>query len=220
MAYIGEENYFIGLQTLCINKNILTAFGGGQALVAEVTNFQVFMTVMTAAETSEKKRAVIDVLQLLFPGQQVSFVGDTSIVFMKNGQAVMVDENNFPAFQAAIQEIGQINFSAAEEKDYNPANEKARKILEKMKQNAEKIARQQSVSKITSFFAQQISVLSIALHKTPNELRQLTQFQLYDLSQRLSLWMAWDIDLRAKLAGSTEKTSVENWMKDLYDETN
>lgn len=220
MAYVGEENYFIGLQTLCIDKSILTALGGGKSLVAEITNFQVFMTVMTAPETSEKRRAVTDVLQLLFPEYQVSFVGETSILFMKDGQAAMVDENNFPAFQAIIQEIGQVKSSVDPEDKYNPANEKARKIIEKMKENAEKIAQQQSVAKITSFFAQQLSVLSIALQKTPNELKQLTQFQLYDLSQRFGLWMAWDIDLRAKLAGSTEKTQVENWMKDLYDETN
>ena len=44
----------------------------------------------------------------------------------------------------------------------------------------------------------------------------LTIYQLYDLIERFSLWQNWDIDLRAKLAGSTDKRQVENWMKNIH----
>ena len=43
ISYIGEQEFFIGLQTLSINKNMIAS---GNSVLENTTNFQIFMTVI------------------------------------------------------------------------------------------------------------------------------------------------------------------------------
>ena len=54
IAFIGETEFFTGIQTLCINKNMLTQ---GETLLENTNNFQIFMTVMQEKETADKKNS-------------------------------------------------------------------------------------------------------------------------------------------------------------------
>jgi hypothetical protein len=38
-------------------------------------------------------------------------------------------------------------------------------------------------------------------------------YQLYDLIERYTLYMNWDLDIRSRLAGAKGDKPVENWMK-------
>ena len=69
ISYIGEQEFFIGLQTLSINKNMIK--GQGNSLLENTTNFQIFMTIMKEQETRDKKEAIITLFQLIFPKYQV-----------------------------------------------------------------------------------------------------------------------------------------------------
>ena len=53
IALIGEPTFFTGIQTLCINKNMISQ---GETLLENTNNFQIFMTVMKEKETVDKKR--------------------------------------------------------------------------------------------------------------------------------------------------------------------
>jgi hypothetical protein len=44
----------------------------------------------------------------------------------------------------------------------------------------------------------------------------LTLYQLLDLVERYSLYVNWDIDIRARLAGASPDDSPENWMKNIH----
>jgi len=41
-------------------------------------------------------------------------------------------------------------------------------------------------------------------------------FQIYDLIERFSLWVNWDLDVRQRLAGGKPSKEAENWMKSLH----
>ena len=43
ISMIGEQDFFIGIQLLCINKNIYVQ---DESLLANTTNFQIFMAMM------------------------------------------------------------------------------------------------------------------------------------------------------------------------------
>ena len=43
ISYIGEQEFFIGLQTIMINKSM---FSQGNSVLENTTNFQIFMTIM------------------------------------------------------------------------------------------------------------------------------------------------------------------------------
>jgi hypothetical protein len=44
----------------------------------------------------------------------------------------------------------------------------------------------------------------------------LTMYQLYDLVERYSLYVNWDMDVRCRLAGGKPDSQPDNWMKDIH----
>ena len=68
IAWIGEDTFFTGAQTLNINKNL---FDLDNFHLQKITNFQIFMTLMAEKTLSDKKEAVIQVLKLIFPDMKV-----------------------------------------------------------------------------------------------------------------------------------------------------
>ena len=68
IALIGESEFFTGIQTLCVNKNMLAQ---GETLLQNTSNFQIFMTIMQEKETVDKKEAVQQLFPILFPKQQL-----------------------------------------------------------------------------------------------------------------------------------------------------
>ena len=55
IAYVGETDFFSGIQCLCLNK---TMFVKDESLLATTNNFQIFMTIMSEKEAIDKKFAV------------------------------------------------------------------------------------------------------------------------------------------------------------------
>jgi hypothetical protein len=53
---MGEKEYFIGAQVLCIDKNM---YSEDESLLSETTNFQIFMTIMFEKEVADKRALVL-----------------------------------------------------------------------------------------------------------------------------------------------------------------
>ena len=64
IGMIGEQDFFIGAQCLTINSSM---FIQDKALLPEINNFQIFMTIMNEKESRDKKESTMQVLQILFP---------------------------------------------------------------------------------------------------------------------------------------------------------
>ena len=68
-----------------------------------------------------------------------------------------------------------------------------------------------------SIFSQYLSTLTVGLNSMSLEdCMNLTMYQLYDLIERYSLYINWDIDIRGKLAGAKSDKKVDNWMKNIH----
>ena len=63
-------------------------------ILAQTTNFQVFITVMNDKSTLDKKEKVIEVLGILFPNYKVIFTPRT-LLFKNDDLNIIIDENNF-----------------------------------------------------------------------------------------------------------------------------
>ena len=57
ISYMGEEDFFIGVQTLTLHKSMFVKEGGKDVLDS-ISNFQIFMMVM-----SERKRLIRNIAQ-------------------------------------------------------------------------------------------------------------------------------------------------------------
>ena len=213
ISFIGEQDFFIGLQTLSISKNLLTV--KGKSLLESTTNFQIFMTIMREQETKDKKDSVISFFQLIFPGYQ-TIATPQSILLNKDGSSIFIDENNFEVLQDYIKEIFCVNSGPMDQATFNPADEKAREIAEKLMRGRQRVAEQKGETN-SSAFGRYLSILTIGLNAMPlSEAMNLTMYQMYDLVERYTLYLNWDLDIRTRLAGGKPDSKPDDWMKNIH----
>lgn len=212
IALIGEADFFSGIQCLCLNK---TMFVQDESLLETTNNFQIFMTVMSEKEAIDKKVAVQQVCTLMFPSFKVVFT-PRSMLFMGDGQTITIDENNFEFLQAAITSICCLKTGPMDQQSFNPANEQAKKIADKLMRGRQRVAAQKGESN-TSLFSQYLSTITVGINSMSlQDAMDLTMFQLYDLVERYMLYLNWDMDIRSRLAGAKPDSQPENWMKNIH----
>ena len=212
IAYIGESDFFSGIQCLCLNK---TMFVKDESLLANTNNFQIFMTIMSEKEAIDKKIAVQQVCTLLFPKHKVLFT-PRSMILSGDGTNIQIDDTNFEYLQEAISNICCLKTGPMDQQAFNPANEQAREIAEKLMRGRQRVAAQKGQSNV-SIFSQYLSILTIGINSmSMQNLMDLTMFQLYDLVERYMLYINWDMDIRCRLAGGKPDNQPDNWMKNIH----
>ena len=212
ISYIGEQEFFVGLQTVVVNKNLLSQ---GNSILESTTNFQIFMTIMKEQETKDKKEAIINLFQLIFPQSQIIFT-PMSLILNKDGRQIIIDENNFESLQEIIKEIFCINSGPMDQTTFNPADQKAKEIAEKLMRGRQRVAAQKGETQ-SSAFGRYLSILTIGLNAMPlSDAMNLTMYQMYDLVERYTLYLNWDLDIRTRLAGGKPDSKPDDWMKNIH----
>ena len=213
IAYIGEADFFSGIQCLCLNK---TMFVKDESLLESTSNFQIFMTIMSEKEAADKKAAVQQVCTLLFPGYKILFTPRTVLLRGEDNVSIQIDESNFHYLQEAITNICCLKTGPMDQQAFNPVDAKAREIAEKLMRGRQRVAAQKGESNI-SIFSQYLSILTVGLNSmSMQDTMDLTMFQLYDLVERYMLYINWDMDVRCRLAGGKPDSQADNWMKNIH----
>lgn len=210
ISMIGEPDFFIGVQMLSIDKNSLTE----EEALQEVNNFQIFMTILNENQLADKKVCVEQVLTLLFPGSKIIFT-PRAMIIKQSELEVIIDEGNFEFLQSAI--IAQFCLKGSGQETFNPKNDKAKEIARKIMRGRQKAAQLKAAENSGSAFAQYLSALTVGIGSMSlQDCTNLTMYQLYDLIERYSLYINWDIELRARLAGAKGDKPLDNWMKQIH----
>lgn len=213
IALLGESDFFIGVQCLNINKDFVQQ---DKILLENTNNFQIFMMIMSEKETKDKKIATQQLLSLLFPDYDIMIMPRSiSLYHQVNKTSTVIDENNFDKIQNVVKEIFCISNANNQQAGFNPANDKAKEIAEKLMRGRKRVA-EQNGSANASIFSQYLSILSVGLKISLQDLMDLTMFQLYDLVERYQLYISWDIDIRSRLAGAKPDERPDNWMKNIH----
>lgn len=212
IALIGESDFFSGVQCLCLNKSM---FVKDESDLSNANNFQIFMTIMSEKAAAEKKAAVQQVCTLLFPKNKVLFT-PRSMLITGGDSNIQIDENNFEFLQAAISNICCLKTGPMDQQSFNPANDAAREIAEKLMRGRQRVAAQKGESN-ASIFSQYLSILTVGLNSMSlQDSLELTMYQMYDLIERYSLYVSWDMDVRCRLAGGKPENQPDNWMKNIH----
>lgn len=181
IAMIGEKDFFIGAQLLCVDKNFYIQ---DKNMLSQTNNFQIFMTVLSNKEEVSKKMAALQVLTLLFPKHKINLT-PRALMLMEGENSIVIDENNFEDLQAVLRSVFCLAQSMQD--TFNPANEAARKIAEKLMRGRQRVAAQKGETN-ASVFTQYLSMLTVGLNSMSlHDLINLTMFQLYDLIERYML---------------------------------
>lgn len=209
----SEQSFFSGIQVLCIDKRLLLQ---DKSLLENTSNFQIFMAIMNDKQTINKKEQVLQTFTLLFPKANVLFT-PRSIVLKQDELISTIDEGNFEILQQLLNDAFCLQGSGQEK--FNPQGDKATEIAQKLMRARERVAKQKQQSEGSggSIFSQYISTLVIGTNTISlKDALDLTMYQLYDLVERYTLYLNWDLDIRQRLAGGTPDKPAENWMKNIH----
>lgn len=179
ISMIGEKPFLLGIQTLCIDKK---QFEQDKKDLSNTTNFQIFMTIMNEKQAKESKDNVKDAVSLIFPNSKLTFT-PRALLLNHNGANIMIDEGNFEDFQKILRQVFCLK---EKEEDFNPANEMAAKIAEKIKKGRARIAHLKGED-VGSMYARYISFLSVGLRIPITTLNKYTIYQINDQLERFSL---------------------------------
>lgn len=214
VSYIGEREFFLGIQTLCLNKSLYIK---DENLSQTTTNFQVFMMVIHDSHNIELKQATQSLLTLLFPVYKIGITPQSIILMNQEQGNKIIDETNFEEIQEVFRDILCVksNLSGAHT-TFNPQGKKAQEIAEKLMRGRQRVAAQKGDLN-DSMLSRYLSILAIGLQSTSlQDLIKLTLFQIYDLLERYHLYTDWDITIRARLAGASGEHKPEDWMKNIH----
>lgn len=211
ISMIGEKDFFLGAQMLCLNKSLYIQ---DEQLLAQTTNFEMFMTMMQNKEAAKTKECVNKVIGLIFPNATPLFT-PRALLLNYEDRSINIDEGNFETLQQTLKAIFCLQGNTQD--NFNPANEEAKKIAEKLMRGRQRVAAQKAKEGGDSIFTQYLSILTVGLESMGlNDLMNLTMFQLYDLVERYMLYSNWDLDVRQRLAGGKPDSEPENWMKPIH----
>ena len=202
ISVMGEREFFRGVQTICISKPM------DRNDLANISNFQIFMKIVMDKAEKDRKQNVLDTLFILFPKYKVTIL-PRSLLFNIDNENIIIDENNFSSLQEVLRQISCLNGSKGDQ--FNPGNAAAAEIARKLERGRQRVAEQkQGAGNNASVFSQYLSILSVGLHMSLQDLSNLTVYQFYDLIDRYTLYINWDLDLRQRLAGGTPDSKPDN----------
>ena len=212
ISFLGEDDFFIGVQCLCLHKSM---FVEDKDALSNINNFQIFMTMMMDKSTVDKKDSVLQLLSILFPHYKVLFT-PRSLLFQGDGDSKMVDESNFEQMQDVLRKVFCANTGPMDQQAFNPANDQAREIAQKLMRGRQRVAAQKGGS-TQSAFSRYLSILTIGLDSMSlHDLVNCTMYQMYDLLERYMLYINWDLNIRTRLAGGKPDSQPEDWMKNIH----
>ena len=218
IAFIGEDNFYIGCEFLTFSKNRLSL--ADKEFHKDKTDLMVFIMLMKEPKMRDTAIAAEMVLTLLFPRYSISFEWDR-IVLKEQELIHSINSKNFDTFKQILSTIFCLKTAGIKE-DYNPAGSLAQKIADKFNKRKQKLAelKQNSneSSKSISILSRYISILTTGMQKDINSYMNYTIYQLFDEFKRFELKMRYDMHVKAQLAGAKDLPEVEDWTKDLYNE--
>ena len=212
ISYLGETVFFTGIQCLCLNKSM---FVKDEKDLQNINNFQIFIAIMSEKEAIEKKMAVQQTLTLFFPSYKILFT-PISVILSKDEQQIIIDDSNFEFLQDTISDICCLKTGPMDQQTFNPGDQKAREIAEKLMRGRQRVAAQKGEGN-ASIFTQYLSIITIGVGSMSlKDTIELTMYQLYDLIERYMLYVNWDLDIQCRLAGGKPDSQSDNWMKNIH----
>lgn len=220
IAYIGERNFYEAANTLVVKKeqyvSILENISEeDKNVLLKMSNFEVFLKLMNTENVSKVKVQML--LTLLFPMYHIQmeerFIFFTNTKDTKN--TVVINETNFDILQEVVVTILCL-YSGTAKEEFNPAGDRAKAIVEKIKRGRAKIAKLKGeAEESSSFLSKYISGLGVGTNSLNiHDVLDLTIYQLLNQLERFSLYTKYNASIQARMAGAKDVEDVD-WLKDI-----
>lgn len=212
ISMIGEEAFFSATQLFSVTKENLE--NAGNIDLEGLSDFDIIMSIVQSVEGAEHKKYLMMLFALLFPEYNMKFT-ENEIILYNDKTITRINNSNYDSFKDIISSMFNLN-SSGENQGYNPIDERARRIAEKLKKGKEKVAQNTGENSKVAVFSRYASILSVGLGKDLNDIMEYSVFQLMDEFERFQKKQSFEMYVQAKMAGAKDLSEVENWMGDIH----
>lgn len=222
IVLFGEDDFLIGIQMLVSMEQFANQIKQGNSELNIISDFQLLLIMVEEDPTI--KRMIMELFTLIFPDYKIIFTENTiDFLFSDENQDHLVGRIhpfNFGNLQTVLNDAFIPQGDNEREPDYNPANEMASKIAEKIKKGREKVHAQKAASEGDhSIYADYCSTLSIGMHMDISIFFNYTPFQLYDAYRRFFSKEQSDFYMRVSSMPMMDTSKMEtppDWQRNLY----
>lgn len=216
---VGEDDFLLAVQFLSRTREFFEEMREGNLELSSMSDFQILL-VMYSNDIALKQSLDL-FFELVFPKYNVVLT-ETSIDFLElDSKKILgrVNPFNFEELQIVLKELF-IPYTQDKE-NYNPANDAAKDIVNKIKAGQAKRAKLRGKDETPqSLLGSFCSILSIGLQLDLNILLSYTLFQLYDTYMRFEKKQAEDMYIKLStipFADSSKLEQPDSWVANLYD---
>lgn len=223
IVQFGETNFLMASQLLGKTEEFLKEIKQGNSELAQKTDFQILLIMIK--EQVEVKQYLDTFFELICPDYIVKYTKHTMDFFLKENEegsmTGQITPFTFEFFQEKIKELFISQNETSE--DYDPANEAAKEIAEKIKKGRRIVQEQRGIhdeaKEKISLFGTYASILSIGLQMDINVFFNYTPFQIFDAFNRY--WSKSKFDFYQKLVttpfmDTSKMDEPEEWTRNLY----
>lgn len=201
IAEIGEDVYNRYLSSLCFE---LKDVGEEISSIEGITTYDVLA--LQCLHHDDLKEMVLSAFTVFF-GESVKFNEKYVIFYLGElSENRFITRDNYEFIRQVLRKQNFIPETA--EEDYNPANERARKLIEEIKKNQRNAPKNKDKTLYSI-----ISGIAWKSHIGIKSVWDLTIYQLFDAYYRLELVDAWDKTMTGIYSGSVDGKKVN--LKDL-----
>ena len=222
IVQFGEDDFLVSTQMLVSMEQFVDQIKQGNSELNIISDFQLLLVMVN--EDLTVKKMILDLFTLIFPEYKVKFTENTIDFFIKDDEKDLlvgrIHPFNFENFQNVLNDAFIPQGDNEREPDYNPANEMASKIAEKIKKGREKVHAQRAAEEGDhSIFADYCSTLSIGMQMNIDIFFNYTPFQLYDAYRRYFSKVQSDFYMRVSTMPMMDTSKMEappDWQRNLY----
>ena len=209
-VFLNEEKFFTAYEFLFFSKDSLPR--EEYVYLKDVSNFEILLTLLNSIDKTlmaEQLDCLKNFLELLFKEYTVNFEKE-SIVLSKDKYLFFIKEQEFEQLKKIVKQMFPLKTKDTG-LEYNPQGGRAREIAEKLKKAKQKLEKQNKQLQL-SLIERYISILSIGLQIPADYFQKYTVYQLINNFNRYEKKEAYDVHLKAQLAGATGMKEVDHWM--------
>lgn len=219
IVLFGEDDFLTGINILTDTEKVFKDVRLGNSQLDIFSDFQLLLVILKQEPTIHD--LVTRLFEILFPNYQIE-ITDASLDFYvqqeeKRRLVGRVTNFNCENFQKIIKSLF---LPIGDDKDYNPANEAASAIAEKLRKGRERKNQLNAQREgAQSLFGRYASILSIGMQMDINIFFKYTPFQLYDAFTRY--FAKVNSDLYTKISTTplmdvSNMETPEEWVRNLY----
>lgn len=220
IVQFGEDDFLVATQMLISMEEFADQIKQGNSELSIISDFQLLLIMVNEDPTI--KKMILNLFTLIFPNYKVEFTESTIDFFLTEEKTLVgrIHPFNFNFLQDTLSDAFIPQGDNEREPDYNPANEMANKIAEKIKKGREKIhAQRAEIEGEHSIFADYCSTLSIGMQMDISIFFDYTPFQLYDAYRRYFSKVQSDFYMRVTSMPMMDTSKMEappDWQRNLY----